>query len=58
MRFFFGIMIFVALVAASGCALVSTPVKVAGTAASTAIKTTGSIVSAPFKMAGDSNSDD
>lgn len=40
--------------AMSGCALVTTPVKVVGTATGTAIKTTGTIVSAPFKMAGDS----
>jgi hypothetical protein len=42
------------LSSASGCALVTTPVKVAGTAASTAIKTTGTAVSAPFKMVGGS----
>lgn len=37
----------------SGCALITTPVKVAGTAASTAIKTTGAVVAAPFKTADD-----
>ncbi|NLX27255.1 MAG: hypothetical protein GXY61_15055 [Lentisphaerae bacterium] len=45
------------LSSASGCALVTTPVKVAGTAASTAIKTTGTAVSTPFKMAGDSDNE-
>jgi len=44
------------LVSLSGCALITTPVKVAGTAVGTAIKTTGAVVSAPFKMAGDSES--
>jgi hypothetical protein len=42
----------------SGCALITTPVKVAGTATSTAIKTTGTVASTPFKMAGDSESDE
>ena len=38
----------------SGCALITTPVKVAGAAVSTGVKTTGTVVSTPFKMAGDS----
>jgi len=40
--------------AVGGCSLITTPVKVVGTATSTAVKTTGAVVSAPFKMAGDS----
>ncbi len=40
--------------ATSGCALITTPVKVAGAATSTGIKTTGAVVTAPVKMAGDS----
>ncbi|MBN2163509.1 MAG: hypothetical protein JXR25_17000 [Pontiellaceae bacterium] len=40
--------------AMSGCALITTPVKIAGAAAATTIETSGAIVSAPFKMAGDS----
>lgn len=42
------------MIAISGCAVVTTPVKVVGTAATTTIKTTGTVVSTPFKMAGDS----
>ena len=42
------IFLFALLGILSGCALITTPVKVAGTAASTAIKTTGAVVSAPF----------
>ncbi|HEY5653875.1 MAG TPA: hypothetical protein VIR63_05870 [Pontiella sp.] len=42
----------------SGCAIINTAVKVTGTAVCTTIKTTGAIVSAPFKMVGDSDSDD
>ncbi|MBN2703204.1 MAG: hypothetical protein JXR23_03245 [Pontiellaceae bacterium] len=49
------LILLVILSAVNGCALVTTPVKVAGTAASTAIKTTGTAVSTPFKMAGDSD---
>ncbi len=41
------------LMTVSGCALVTTPVKVVGTAATTTIKTTGAVASAPFKAAGD-----
>jgi len=43
------------LSALSGCAVIGTTAKVAGTATSTAIKTTGAVVAAPFKMAGDSD---
>lgn len=49
---------FVALLLLSticGCALVTTPVKVVGTAATTTIKTTGAVVSAPFNAVGDSD---
>ncbi len=42
------------LAATGGCSLITTPVKVVGTAATTTIKTAGAIVAAPFKMADDS----
>lgn len=50
-------LILILLGSLSGCALITTPVKVAGVAATTTIKTTGSVVSAPFEMAGDSDDD-
>ena len=53
MKWLRAIMSLLALSVLSGCALVTTPVKVVGTAATTAIKTTGAVVSAPFEMAGD-----